>query len=87
MENGVITGTIDRSRLINIQTLQVFSVGPFKQDKAHADGFLGTDDCMLVERLAPDQPIEATGSISLTTQEDIALAQYLAGASCAPAWV
>jgi len=85
MENGVITGTIDRSRLINIQTPQVFSVSLFKRahDKAHADGFLGTDDCVLVERLGhPISYIESTGpNIKLTTQDDIALAQYLAGAS------
>ena len=85
MENGVITGTIDRSRLINVQTPQVFSVSLFKRahEQAHADGFVGTDDCMLVERLGhPISYIEATRpNIKLTTQEDIALAQYLAGAS------
>jgi 2-C-methyl-D-erythritol 2,4-cyclodiphosphate synthase/2-C-methyl-D-erythritol 4-phosphate cytidylyltransferase len=84
-ENGIITGTVDRERLINIQTPQVFSVSLFKQAhaKAKADGFVGTDDCMLVERLGhPISCIEASGpNLKITTQEDIALAQHLAGAA------
>jgi 2-C-methyl-D-erythritol 2,4-cyclodiphosphate synthase/2-C-methyl-D-erythritol 4-phosphate cytidylyltransferase len=83
MEDGVITGTVDRDRLVSIQTPQVFSVSLLKaaHAKAMEDGFVGTDECVLVERL--DHPVsfvEATGpNLKITTQEDIMLAQHIAG--------
>ena len=83
MEDGVITGTIDRERLVNIQTPQVFSVSLLKEAhaQAKADGCIGTDECMLVERLGhPVSFVEATGiNLKVTTQEDIMLARQIAG--------
>lgn len=86
MENGVITGTIDRDRLVNIQTPQVFSVSLLKKAHAQAkkDGFIGTDECVLVERLGhPVSFVMATGpNIKITTQEDIMLGRHIAGIGC-----
>jgi 2-C-methyl-D-erythritol 4-phosphate cytidylyltransferase/2-C-methyl-D-erythritol 2,4-cyclodiphosphate synthase len=83
MENGVITGTIDRDKLVNIQTPQVFSVRLLKEAhaRAKASGFIGTDECVLVERLGHSVSfVEATGpNIKITTQEDIMLARHIAG--------
>lgn len=83
MENGVITGTIDRDRLVNIQTPQVFSVSLLKaaHAQARASGFIGTDECVLVERTGhPVSFVTATGpNIKITTQEDIMLARHIAG--------
>ncbi len=83
VEDGVITGTVSRDRLVNIQTPQVFSVRLIKaaHAQAKADGFIGTDECVLVERLGhPVSFVEATGpNIKITTQEDIMLARQIAG--------
>lgn len=85
VEDGVITGTIDRERLVNIQTPQVFSVSLLKEahTQAKADGYIGTDECMLVERLGhPVSFVEATGiNLKVTTQQDIMLARQIAGVS------
>ncbi len=83
MEDGVITGTIDRDRLVNIQTPQVFSVSLIKEAhaQAKADRFIGTDECVLVERMGhPVSFVEATGpNIKITTQEDIMLGRHIVG--------
>lgn len=49
---GFIQGTVDRSDLWSIQTPQAFRYEIFKKavQKSVADGFLGTDEAMLVER-------------------------------------
>lgn len=82
-KNGRITQTLDRSKLINIQTPQVFSLELIRKAhrKAEEDGFIGTDDCSLVERLGvPITFVEADSSnIKVTTPEDIALAKRIAG--------
>ena len=53
MENGVIVGTPDRSVFWNAQTPQVFRAGIYRRAHAAAlsDGFVGTDDSSLIERL------------------------------------
>ncbi len=52
-EDGTIAGTPDRSRLWQAQTPQVFKSELIKEayESAIKDGFLGTDDASLVERL------------------------------------
>ena len=49
----MVTGTLDRSELVAVQTPQAFRVDLLREahDKARRDGFTGTDDAMLVERL------------------------------------
>lgn len=53
VENGVIAGTPDRSVFWNAQTPQVFRTGIYRRAHASAlsDGFVGTDDSSLIERL------------------------------------
>ena len=53
VENGVIVGTPDRSVFWNAQTPQVFRAGIYRRAHASAlsDGFVGTDDSSLIERL------------------------------------
>ena len=53
VENGVIAGTPDRNVFWNAQTPQVFRTGIYRRAHAAAlsDGFVGTDDSSLIERL------------------------------------
>ena len=53
VENGVIAGTPDRNVFWNAQTPQVFRSGILRRAHAAAlsDGFVGTDDSSLIERL------------------------------------
>lgn len=53
VENGVIVGTPDRNVFWNAQTPQVFRTGMLRRAHAAAlsDGFVGTDDSSLIERL------------------------------------
>ena len=53
VENGVIMGTPDRNVFWNAQTPQVFRAGIYRRAHAAAlsDGFVGTDDSSLIERL------------------------------------
>lgn len=53
VENGIIAGTPDRSVFWNAQTPQVFRTGIYRRAHASAlsDGFVGTDDSSLIERL------------------------------------
>ena len=53
VENGVIVGTPDRSVFWNAHTPQVFRTGIYRRAHAAAlaDGFVGTDDSSLIERL------------------------------------
>lgn len=83
VDGDQITGTIDRDRLVNIQTPQVFSYTLLTRAhaKAREDHFLGTDECVLVERLnVPISFVEADSrNIKITTQEDILLGRLIAG--------
>ena len=53
VENGVVVGTPDRNVFWNAQTPQVFRAGIYRRAHASAlsDGFVGTDDSSLIERL------------------------------------
>ena len=53
VENGVIAGTPDRNVFWNAQTPQAFRAGILRRAHAAAlsDGFVGTDDSSLIERL------------------------------------
>lgn len=53
VENGVVAGTPDRSVFWNAQTPQMFRAGILRRAHAAAlsDGFVGTDDSSLIERL------------------------------------
>lgn len=78
---GIITETLLRDNLWHIQTPQAFSAELIMRahGQARADGFTGTDDAALVERLG--FPVKViTGSyenIKITTPEDIAVAETI----------
>ncbi len=77
IENGYIKETYVRDTLRCAQTPQAFRTALLTEciEKAMAEGFIGTDDCSLVERFS-DVPVRAVeGSytnIKITTPEDLA---------------
>lgn len=77
VENGVIVGTPDRSVFWNAQTPQIFRAGIYRRAHASAlsDGFVGTDDSSLIERLG-GRVLVVEGkrdNIKLTVPEDYLL--------------
>lgn len=77
-----VTSTLDRSCLWSIQTPQSFKAYIIKNAHraAQADGFSGTDDAVLVERLGHRLKL-VMGSyfnIKITTREDLVLAEAIA---------
>lgn len=81
VEGGLIEGTPDRSKLWAIQTPQAFRRELLEQAHRQAamEGFLGTDDASLVERLGAAVAV-AEGSytnIKITTPEDLPWAELL----------
>lgn len=80
-KEGFVTATPARSSLWSIQTPQAFEASLLKKayHQAELDGFLGTDDASLVERLGiPVKLIEGGyENIKITTPEDICVAEAL----------
>ena len=78
---GFAVRTPDRSRLWEIHTPQTFKFSLFKSahEQAARDGFLGTDDSSLVERLGHPVKLIEGGyyNIKITTREDLELAARL----------
>lgn len=79
VRDGMVTATPERASLWQAQTPQTFRYDQIMQAhrQAAADGFLGTDDCSLLER-ATDTVRIVTGSyrnIKITTPEDLVLAE------------
>ena len=79
--NGVVEETVDRETLWIVQTPQAFQYDVLKEasELAIRDGFLGTDESMLVERLGhPVQIVESTyENVKMTTQEDLAFGEII----------
>ncbi|MMZ67900.1 2-C-methyl-D-erythritol 4-phosphate cytidylyltransferase [compost metagenome] len=76
---GQVTGTPDRTSLWAVQTPQAFRRSDLLRahEDAEADGFIGTDDAMLIERLGLPVFV-AEGSyrnIKITTPEDLDVAE------------
>lgn len=74
VEDGVVVGTPDRTVIWNAQTPQVFRTDIYRRAhiEALADGFVGTDDSSLVERLG-GRVVVVEGrrnNIKLTVPED-----------------
>ena len=80
--DNLVQQTLDRSMLWSIQTPQTFRYHLILEahKKALEDGFSGTDDAMLVERLG--HPLRLVyGSyynIKITTEEDLVMAEAIA---------
>ena len=76
--DGTILKTLDRESLWQIQTPQTFQVNVIKEAyyRAVEDGFIGTDDASLVERLGVKVHIlpGSYTNIKITTREDLFLA-------------
>lgn len=74
VENGIIQGTPDRSVFWNAQTPQIFRAGILRRAHAAAlsDGFVGTDDSSLIERLGGRVMVVEgkRDNIKLTVPED-----------------
>ena len=77
VEDGVVLGTPDRSVFWNAQTPQVFRIGLYRRAHALAlsDGFIGTDDSSLVERMGGKiMVVEGKrDNLKLTVPEDFSL--------------
>lgn len=80
-EEREVQRTVDRSRLWIIQTPQSFehSLIAQAQERAREEGFRGTDDASLVERLGvPVKVIEGSRfNLKITTPEDLVLGEAL----------
>jgi 2-C-methyl-D-erythritol 4-phosphate cytidylyltransferase len=80
-DEGTIAGTLERKGLWLIQTPQVFRYAIIIEahDRALRDGYVGTDDATLVERLGfPVTIISGSKSnIKVTTAEDLTMAAAL----------
>jgi 2-C-methyl-D-erythritol 4-phosphate cytidylyltransferase len=77
VEDGIIVGTPDRTVFWNAQTPQVFRAGIYRRAHASAlaDGFVGTDDSSLIERLG-GHVLMVQGkrdNLKLTVPEDLAI--------------
>lgn len=81
-QEGFVKETPDRKTLWSIQTPQTFEYNLIMNAhrKAWEEGFLGTDDAVLIERSGHKMKI-VTGdysNIKITTKEDLALAEIIA---------
>jgi 2-C-methyl-D-erythritol 4-phosphate cytidylyltransferase len=76
--DGTVLKTLDRESLWQIQTPQTFQTNVIKEaySRATEDGFIGTDDASLVERLGVKVHIlpGSYTNIKITTPEDLLLA-------------
>lgn len=82
-EGGFVNETIDRSSLWSIQTPQAFRYQLIAEAhrRAEEEGFDGTDDAVLVERLGLKVRLVMSSyyNIKITTREDLAIAAAIAG--------
>lgn len=73
--SGIITETVDREQLWMIQTPQAFRYELLLRaaQSANKEGFLGTDEAMLIERIGyPVHIVESTyENVKMTTPEDL----------------
>jgi 2-C-methyl-D-erythritol 4-phosphate cytidylyltransferase len=81
VERDVVKSTLRRERLVQAQTPQVFHIDVLTRafDEALRDGYYGTDESSLVERMGHDV-ILVHGSewnIKITRPSDLALARFL----------
>jgi 2-C-methyl-D-erythritol 4-phosphate cytidylyltransferase len=88
-EGALITSTIPRERVVQAQTPQGFRYELIKRafDSATADGFTGTDEASLVERLGVDVWVVmgSARNIKITTPADLELAEFLLAQANRPA--
>ena len=84
VDDGQITSTLDRSHLFRAETPQVFRRAILDEAlrRSAADGFVGTDEAAIVERL-PGVNIQAVAAMrpnpKLTQRRDLPLVEMLLG--------
>lgn len=87
-EGALITSTIPRERVVQAQTPQGFRYELVKRafDSAAADGYIGTDEASLVERLGADVWVVmgSARNIKITTPADLELAEFLLAQAARP---
>lgn len=75
----VVEETVDRTVLWSVQTPQAFRAALLREahDKARRDGFVGTDEAVLVERLGERVRVVPglETNVKITTREDLRLAR------------
>ena len=75
VRDGKVDATVDRTGLWSVQTPQAFHASLLREahDKAHRDGFAGTDESMLVERLGHAVAVVPglRENIKITTPDDL----------------
>jgi 2-C-methyl-D-erythritol 4-phosphate cytidylyltransferase len=80
-DGAIITSTIPRERVVQAQTPQGFRYELIQRafSSAAADGFTGTDEASLVERMGESVWVVmgSPRNIKITTPGDLALAEYL----------
>ena len=80
--DGTVLKTLDRESLWQVQTPQTFQINIIKEAyyRATEDGFIGTDDASLVERIGAKVHIlpGSYTNIKITTPEDLLLANLFA---------
>lgn len=82
-EGAVVNATIPREHIVLVQTPQGFRFGLLKRafEEATRDGFTGTDESSLIERMG-EQVWVVMGSprnMKITTPSDLELAEFYAG--------
>ena len=75
VREGLVEATLDRDGLWSVQTPQAFRAAVLREahDKARRDGFVGTDEAMLVERLGhPVRMVPGLAdNVKITTADDL----------------
>ena len=79
-EGAIVASTIPRERVVQAQTPQGFRYEVLKKafDEAQSEGFLGTDEASLVERMGHDVAVVmgSPKNIKITTPDDLELAEF-----------
>ncbi len=82
-EGAVVNATIPREHIVLVQTPQGFRFHVLKQafDEATRDGFVGTDEASVVERMGHEVAVVmgSPRNIKITTPSDLELAEFYAG--------
>ena len=80
-EQKEVLGTLDRDKMWMVQTPQTFRLDILKMafEKAFKDGFYGTDDASLVERMGVKVNVipGSYANIKITTPEDLVLGEAI----------
>jgi len=79
-EGAIVTSTIPRERVVQVQTPQGFRFALLQKafEEAQADGFTGTDEASLVERAGHEVAVVmgSARNIKITTPADLELAEF-----------